>query len=211
MNLYRHLVTAGAVGALALGSACADQASNSPDGPGIEIKVAPVTYNAAVDLCYGINVANAGGDTVVHLNNICSSDFGNGAGGDIAYVAPCDASNGGSSTVTIWLEGIRVAEGSVTEGTDSGTGAYDVEPEGTYINPCGLADADLDDGAGPFPEGDLNYDGFSCSRTVTCQPDADVQVAFNLTVMRSAQQGIRGASSSSWIVTWTRPAVTAPR
>jgi len=182
MSLYRHLLTGGALGAFALVSACSEQAT-SPDGPGIAIKIAPVTYNAAVDVCYGIHIANADGDTVVFLQNICSSDYGNGAGGDIAYVAPCDASGTGSSTVTLWLEEIVV---------DPGTGP-EAEDEDSYINPCGLADLslDTDNTAGAdFPVGDLNYDApFTCTRTVTCLPNADVQVAFNLTIMRDAQQG----------------------
>jgi len=191
MNLYRHLVTAGAVGALALGSACADQAT-SPDGPGIEINIAPVTYNAATNICYGIAVENAADDTVVYLPGICSGQYGNGAGGDIAYVAPCDASGGGSSTVTLWLEEIRIAD--TDAGAVDGHADYDIEDPDSYINPCGFdaskLDIDFDNDGDDDVTADTNSDDFVCQKTnVICKENEDVQVAFNLTVMRSAQQG----------------------
>jgi len=187
MKFYRHLVTAGAFGALAVIPACAEEAGpSSKDGPGIEVKIAPVTYLNALDVCWGFSVHNPAGELVAQQQNICAGDYGNGAGGDIAYVIPCDASQTGDSTVTLWLEGIQTAAGA--------PGPATFEDEDNYINPCGLTEDYLEWdnvlGNGPeFPTADLNFDSTYCQRKIRCLPNADVQVSFNLTILRDAQQG----------------------
>lgn len=149
-------------------AACDEGAPESTfTGPGVEITVAPLNLPGITNACYDILIENsapdgiaAAGNNVVLLDNICSSTYGNGPGGDISYVAPCDAS------VTVDLDGVTTGtqNAAVTLWVDTLAGAT------SFQNPC--------------PTG-----GAGCTVYTTCSPNADTFVEFNLTVMRDAQQG----------------------
>ncbi len=169
--------------------ACADQIPGT-SGPSVEISVAPLNLPGASDVCYGIYIQNGSGQLVEALTNICSTQYGNDEGGDITYIAPCDASDGNAlHKVTLVLEGFK-------------TGGTAWADETQYQNPCGWNRANPlagtnpptipSDTTSPTPKGNdnnANFDGSICQRTFTCQENEDVLVPFDITVMRDADQG----------------------
>ncbi len=106
-----------------------------------------------------LNGASVGGDP----DALCSSNFGNGTGGDITFIGACVASpvdagqTGRTNSVTLWVDSL-----------------YDAS--NTYISPTG-ADGWQD----PCPDG--------CTLTAMCRENADTLVEFNLTILRQANQG----------------------
>jgi hypothetical protein len=178
----------GCIAGAALG-ACAEGGAE-PEVRGIEITVAPLSLPGIGGACYDIEVSN--GTSVVWslgdpaftklganqaLNNgpldvlvaaneddttVCSGQFGNGAGGAITYVGPCDSTvdsdgvpgNGVQNTVTLWVDGLY-ATGLATD-------------VGEWRDPCGTS---------------------GCSIEVDCDANADSLAEFNFSVMRSANQG----------------------
>ncbi len=84
------------------------------------------------NVCYGVAVKNGLGLPVwsrgaATSNSLCSSNFGNGAGGDISYVGPCDADEPGH-TVFLTVETLYdTFANPLVEGTD-------------WINPCPVGD-----------------------------------------------------------------------
>lgn len=114
--------------ALAVGG-CADDASRAPPASGdLAVRVAPLRLPGIAVACYDVVVKNdvgqvvwsRGDPTVKHsagdLSALCSDRFGNGAGGDVAYVGPCDAmdnNNDGKAYgfVTLWIDGLYDAAG----------------------------------------------------------------------------------------------------
>ncbi|HRE88612.1 MAG TPA: hypothetical protein PK095_05675 [Myxococcota bacterium] len=157
-------------------AACDEGAPESEfTGPGIAITVAPLNLTNISNACYEILIENAalgaagvgvrgGANDVLLLPSVCSADYGNIQGGDITYIAPCDASfttdigpqdGRQNSSVTVWPTLVGPAEGS-------------------WVNPCNTdADADIE----------------GCQIFVDCRPNADTFVEFNFTIMRDAQQG----------------------
>lgn len=166
--------------------ACTDSLP-APGGDGLRVTVAPLSLPSVGKVCYDVEVRNGPdrtGDIVWSrgtpgLNGgspdpgaLCSSQFGNIGGGDIAYVGPCDAdgqedpsdaAGERTNSVTIWFDGLY-----------DGGNAY-VDPNGAqgWQNPC------------------LDRDGheIGCTLNVLCQENADALVEFNFTVMREANQG----------------------
>lgn len=174
--------------------ACAEEGDVGLEGPAVEIEVAPLTLPGITAACYDIKVwngpnatgqtvwtkgqpghqttPNTGAADVPYANDpdaVCSSTFGNGGGGDIAYVGPCDADGqedgypttgdaAGEKTnsITVWFDGL-----------------YDA---GGYINPTG-------------PNGWQNPCPNGCTLNLLCEENADNLATFNFTVMRDAQQG----------------------
>ena len=114
--------------ALAVGG-CADDASRAPPASGdLAVRVSPLSLPGIAVACYDVAVKNDVGEivwsegdpTVSYANgdlrSLCSDRYGNGAGGDIAYVGPCDAmdnNNDGKATgsVTLWIDGLYDAAG----------------------------------------------------------------------------------------------------
>lgn len=113
--------------ALAWG-ACTDSSDGSPASGGFDLHVAALRLPGIAVACYDIAVQNdvreyvwrQGDPEVTHANGdsatLCSDQFGNGTGGDIAYVGPCDAmdnNDDGKATgyVTIWIDGLYDASG----------------------------------------------------------------------------------------------------
>ncbi|MCC6620923.1 MAG: hypothetical protein IT385_06695, partial [Deltaproteobacteria bacterium] len=162
--------------------ACGDR-GESRDGPSVEVRVAPLQLPGIGFACFDLRVQNAtatvwsrGNPALTRLGadqtggvttgapdtrTVCSDDYGSGAGGDIVYVGPCDATsdsdgdatNGVQNRVTLWVDGLYDAAGT-----------SDV---GGWSDPC--------------PNG--------CSLQVDCDPNRDSPAEFDLTVMRSAGQG----------------------
>ncbi len=100
-------------------SACAAETATGVGGPTVTVNIAPLDLPGLDLACYDLRVDNgatpaetviARGDPGLRLDEgdsdtLCSTRFGNGAGGDISYVAPCDAQQS-AHTVTLWLDGL---------------------------------------------------------------------------------------------------------
>lgn len=66
--------------------------------------------DGATGICYAVRLRNEDGTMVVSSPSICSDAYGNGLGGDITYVLPCDAESP-RHDITLWVhppEGSRV-------------------------------------------------------------------------------------------------------
>ncbi len=136
----------------------------APQGPSIEVKVAPLTLPGLGDACYDVEVRNGAEDIVwargdfaldhpADPTTLCARQFGNASGGDISYVGPCDADSPAHT--------VHLAVDTLYDATN--------QPLADWQNPCpGIA---------------------PCKLNVTCQENADTPVSFNLTIMRAAQQG----------------------
>ncbi len=150
-------------------AACGESAPSPESTTNVAIGVAPLDLPGLANACYSIEVTNGASETVWSKSGICATAFGDSQG-SISYVGPCDASAGvTSNTVTLVLEDLFDAEGRIDRAS--------------YQNPCGDASLALNDP-------NYNYDGFgACELTFTCQPNSDVPVAFDITVMREANQG----------------------
>ena len=166
--------------AAALAVTVAGPGCSRQDGGGgsqLELRVAPLDLEGIDYACYDLEVDGPDG-TVVSLGTpgvsfadgdeaICSWQYGNGDGGDIAYIAPCDADDhdgdapaSADNTVTLWVDGLYRDLGSDHDPDD----AQDI---GDWRDPC----------------------EHGCSLVRTCRENADTAVDFNLTLLRRAQQG----------------------
>lgn len=169
-------------------AACASDTPSDRDdfgyeGTGIQFNVAPLTLGSLTDACYSFAVVNGSDELVVgrgpeaaaaHLDGdgqsllsgnaalpLCASRFGNSDGGDISYVAPCDAQESPEGnalhTVTLWVDRLCT----------TGTGSDCAQELQGWVDPC------------------VN----GCNLDVACVENADVPVTFNLTIMSPARQG----------------------
>jgi hypothetical protein len=142
------------------------------------IGIAPLTFEGATNVCWRVTVTNGPqrtGEIVWQMDSVCADEFGDERGG-IAYVGSCDATTGNNS-VTIELLDIY---------TDPNGNSTKVDPS-EYQNPCGLVENWTDvetrvlkDGEDPYP---------LCTRNVVCLENKDTPVAFDVTVVRDANQG----------------------
>jgi len=175
--VMRKLMGVGVAGLLSL-AACGDEA---PAGvKGLELKVAPLQLNGIDVACYDVAVTTqtstvwtkgvvgqawVDGDT----GTVCSDQFGSGAGGDITYIGPCDASEdadvsgaaGVQNEVTIWVDGLYENTGTLA------SPVYEALTDG-WADPCG------EDG---------------CTLQFDCVENQDTRVEFNFTILRDANQG----------------------
>lgn len=150
--------------------ACGSGGADPGDGPQVEIQTSPITYPGIAKVCFGLEVFNGqpgpGTDTVWAKSGLCSDAFGNGAGGAISYVGPCDASVGGDNYIALTLESISVDGGeTLDDQTGSGIGFDGAD----FQNPCTADDR--------------------CFLHFKCEANKDTKVQFDLTVMRDADQG----------------------
>ncbi len=173
MHRYRKLLLASLILPL---TACAAPVS----GPGarLALSVAPLTLPGVGKVCYDLRAtdgATKDSPTVWQkgtpgLNGgsgdsdaICSSNFGNGVGGDVTFIGACVASpvdagqTGRTNSVTLWVDGV-----------------YD--SSNAYVSPTGA-----DGWQNPCPDG--------CTLTTLCRENADATLEFNLTILRQANQG----------------------
>jgi len=131
------------------------------DAPGgrISVDVAPLTLPGVVEATYRLTVRTADG-VVWTAGPLASTRYGDGAG-SLSYVGPCDASAGPHTVELVLLS--LVAEGGVP-----------------LASPADFANPTLGPGGAEVP---LSLTGVSCA------PDADTPVRFELTLSRAAQQG----------------------
>lgn len=168
-------------------AACAE--SGSEPTSGVEIAVSPLTFDAITDGCWTLSVFNNEGGTVWTDSDICSTDYGDGAG-SISFVTTCDATDN-DNTVEIILQDLF--EGGAWD--DSGTcsdnsaacTAADLsacaDPDTATCSGAATALSDVSDYYNPCDgPGDCQLDFF-------CQENEDVRVEFNITIMRNARQG----------------------
>ena len=157
------------VGAMALG-ACADKTETTPDG--VKFQVAPLTLPGITNAEYTLTVKNGASDIVWTKADISADNYGDGAS-SIPYIGPCDASEN-DNTVTLELQDLY--EDGSTEGlTDQFSGVENPD----FNNPCPTAE--------DTANGENGTTG--CTLTFECVENADVSVVFNISLMRSAQQG----------------------
>lgn len=153
----------------ALGGACLE--TQEAPGKRIAIGVAPLSLTGVSVACYDLRVLNDLEETVwtrgtsatspTDTTTVCSSTFGNASGGDISYVGPCDATEADAADGKVALNRVDLWVDGLY-----GPGGADL---GDYRNPC------------PWPAG--------CSLSFECKENEDVQVSFDLVIMRDARQG----------------------
>jgi len=142
-------------------TACTGSQAPLPEAR-LAVHIAPLTLTGVSDACYTLEVY-AGATLVTSKTHVCASKFGDAAG-SVAYVAACDASGTGASTVKLVVEDL--CQGGPCAA--SAPGATSI-PTSEWRNPC----------AGPG----------GCTQPATCLPNADVPVTFDLVIARSANQG----------------------
>jgi len=174
-----------------ISSACGEGAPVG--GPHLAVSVAPLQLDAIGGACYDLAIANGLGQPVVTLGDpavsfpndpdtLCSGRFGNGPGGAISYIAPCDGQEPEHS-VTLWVDQLL------------GPGGQPLAP-GTWQNPCAPArggctlealcveNADspvtfnltiMRDAVQGFFDVAVNFDDVFCSAKVDCTYDAEGQ------------------------------------
>lgn len=108
-------------------------------------------------VCYALRVARPDGITVWALETVCSDAHGDGPGGDLAYIGPCDDEHA-TNVATIWVQAVELAD-PVGEGGRA------------FANPCPIPD-----GAGDDPS---TWTG-GCQRAFACIENVDVRVIYEL-------------------------------
>ena len=138
-----------------------------PAGARLTVEVAALSLAGVGDVVWDVEVANHDGD-VVWQRRVTSSAYGDGAG-SASLVGPCDAAAGANpNTVSVWVVGVYADVVSAPGPFASG--------DATAIADTPLAFA------GPTATAPL-------TRSVTCSPNADVAVTFDVTLARPAEQG----------------------
>lgn len=187
--------------------ACADEGVGGPEGPAVEIAVAPLTLANVTGVEYALAVFNGSpgsspytgvfnnlgvvqapylGSLVWQQSSLTSIQYGNGAGGDLSYVGPCDAQGTGNQLqnyVALALKQVAVSSGG------SLTGAGPSTPGNEFIGANKILD-DQNTGIGNDPDfiNPCPYND-ACVLDFPCKENKDTQVVFNLTIMRDADQG----------------------
>ncbi len=119
--------------AVAAGTACLGSAE--PSGPRLAVDIAALTLTGPDNVCYDLRVENndgvvwskgnplltllgadqtgGGAGGAADTDTVCSTQYGNSAGGDVTYIGTCDASSdsdtvraGVQNRVTLWVDGI---------------------------------------------------------------------------------------------------------
>ena len=158
---------------LSLGVLCAcvsNEGAPRDSGPRVSIEVAALGLGEVGDVVWDLEVVN--GKTpvpdVVWRQRITSSRFGDGRG-SATYVGPCDASPGvAQNTVRLWVVGLYDAPVTTSGTFGSGSAAGVVGTAIPFENPTRFQ---------------------PLTRTLTCAPNTDTPVVFDLTLMRPASQG----------------------
>jgi len=120
----------------------------------VEVVVHGAPPAGARAVCYAMRVMNGDGVVVWSKPEVCSDEYGDGEGGGIAYVGPCDA-KAPANVVTLWSASAFGSDG-----------------------------APLPDPSGPCADGHrvgepTTWTG-GCSEAVTCVQNADVTTSFDL-------------------------------
>jgi len=162
--------------ALMSSTAACIQGEPASTTPHLELAVAPLTLPEVQNVCYTLAVRNEAGELLWSKQHVCADRYGVANQGSLSYVGTCDATDGNdldsvaTNTVTLTIENLYDARHPWTgDATVAGAGPAD------WQNPC------ADVVGTPAVEG--------CSQPAVCSANADTAVSFNLTVMRSADQG----------------------
>ena len=108
------------------------------------------------DLCFAMRVVNELGEGIWSEARVCSSEHGNGRGGDVTFVHVCDATTA-TNTITLWVH-----EPANTLPGDPGQPAR-------WNNPCPAPTI----GGDPF-----DWSG-GCVRAAPCSENMDTLVRFD--------------------------------
>ena len=165
----RLLAWVGIVGLVALTRGCGDEPIPTVTG-GLEVSVAALDLRGVGDVVWDVEVLN-GDDERVWERRLTSSRYGDGAG-SASYVGSCDAEAAvADNEVRVWVVGVYASAvsdpGEFASGATSGIGAV-VGEALPFENPTA---------AGPL------------TREVRCEENADAAVAFDVALMRPAEQG----------------------
>ncbi|MFO0748250.1 MAG: hypothetical protein U1F43_21700 [Myxococcota bacterium] len=156
------------------------QADTGPSDPGFAIKVAALDLPGVSDMCVRVTVYNSSSTfnastTVWNEDYLCADQYGDGTG-SLTYIGTCDAGSGDDNTVELQIQAILVPDADKLDGeSDDRATPWDETKTDTLAHPRDYFD----------PCRAPNY----CRITKPCAENADTLVEFNLTVMRSAQQG----------------------
>ena len=172
------------------------QAEQRPAGARLALRVAPLSLPGIGVACYDVRVTNAAagaGETVWARGDptrpwrdddagtadddttLCSNQWGNSAGGDVAYVGPCDAGDAGGgpggvsqqpNSILLWVDGLYDRADPPQPLAATGQG---------WRNPCPYDPSAPNQGA--------------CVLEAMCVENHDTAVVVNLTIMRDAKQG----------------------
>ncbi|MCA9516004.1 MAG: hypothetical protein KC635_13755, partial [Myxococcales bacterium] len=140
------------------------------DGAKLAVSVAALSLDGVADVVWDIEVVNgAASPEVVWQRRVSSSGYGDGRG-SASYVGPCDAGDGvAENVVRVWVVGVYsdaiTSLGAFASGASNGAAG----PEVPFQNPT-------------TPVTPL-------TQTVTCAPNADRAVRFDVTLLRPAEQG----------------------
>ncbi len=215
------------VGLVVTSMACVETRSAAPlghDGNGLRIELAALSYPGVEDVCYSFAVTSAAADVVIargplsthadparnpafagwangaslqDTSPVCATQFGNGAGGDWSYVAPCDASVPGDHTVTLWLDTLTL-DGNVTAAP--GLDYQDPCPTGCALQATCQENADtpvtfnitvMRNAQQGFFDIGVNFDNIFCSAKVDCLTDGGQP----LTLLHHPDTGLRGQTA----------------
>ncbi len=181
--------------ARALG-ACSDGGHLSEPGSRITLEVAPLQLPGITKACYDVHVENADSETVwsrgdpftpwpADSGTLCSDAFGNGPGGDIAYVGPCDASRA-NHTITLYVDSVWIGAAAIaatewenpcpgTSGCTLGFTCVENSDVSVVFNLVILRDADQ----GFFDVG-VQFEDVFCSAKADCAYDPLGNTPINL-------------------------------
>ena len=144
------------------------------DGPGVAVDVAALNLVGVGDVVWDVEVRNGATSPgeVVWQRRLTSSGYGDGAG-SASYIGPCDADPAvADNIVRVWVVGIY--EDAVSSSGQFNSGAA------TGVGVVGGVALDFQN---------PTAGGVPLAQTVTCRENADVAVAFDVSLMRPAQQG----------------------
>lgn len=160
MKTKTFLISSVLLGGLLAGAGLGCQdSSQEPEPRGLQISVAPLSLPGIVQATYVLTVKNGLGQVVWTQGPLSSTQYGDGRGA-LTYIGPCDATENPHS-VELLLTSLSSASGPLSHPDD-------------FVNPT------LDPSGNPRP---LIRTG------IECKANADVLVQFDLTILRSANQG----------------------
>jgi len=162
-----------------LGSlACTDGgepwAPQGSDGPGLAVAIAALALDGVGDAVWDVRAETSAGQTVFRTR-LTSTRFGDGAG-SATYVGPCDASaapyeQGETANTTVEVRLVGLYAQAVGEAGGFGDPAPNLGADPGGNPPLAAQDPGL------------------MAQRVTCLPNEDTPVAFDVTVLRPASQG----------------------